>query len=285
MSALTGIVHGLPEADYHARPELSSTEARLILESPAKYRWKKDHPPLVAPSKKFDIGSAVHSKVLGTGYDVAVIPDEILASNGAISTKEAKAFVDEARADGKIPLKRVDFEPIDAAAESVLAHPTARALFDQPGDAEVSVFAEIDGVPVRARFDFLPEQSERRRVAVDLKTARDASFREFERSIASLRYDVQRSWYLAALDAVTGPMPHGLEPEFVYVAVEKEPPYLVGVHAITPQWAAIGDAASAKARRLYASCMEAGVWPGYPEEIQYHAPPTWLVIQAEEDDE
>lgn len=285
MSAVVqaGIVHGMGEAAYHSRPELSSTEARLILDSPARYRYKKDHPPLVAPSKKFDLGSAVHSKVLGTGYEAVVIPADMLASNGAASTTAAKEFIAAARTAGKIPLKAEEFQPIADQAEAVLAHPTARALFDQPGDAEVSVFAEIDDVPVRARFDFLPEQGERRRVAVDLKTTVDASFREFERTIAKYRYDIQEEWYLPALEAVTGPMPHGLEPEMAFVAVEKTPPYLVAVHAITPEWKQLAVQAATRARRTYAACVESGQWPGYPEEIQYHAPPTWLVMQAEED--
>jgi hypothetical protein len=283
MSNLQGILQGIDEATYHGRPELSSTEARLILDSPAKYRWKKDHPPLISPSKKFDIGSAVHSKVLGTGYEAVVIPDELLASNGAISTTAAKTFVEETRAAGKIPLKRTEFEPIDLAAEAVLAQPTARALFSQPGGAaEVSVFTEVDGVPVRARFDFLPDQGEGRRVAVDLKTTVDASKRAFEKSVASYQYDVQRAWYLDALNAATGPIPHGAEPEMVFVAVEKEPPYLVAVHQIPASWAEKGHTKAAVARRLFAECTTAQTWPGYPVEVQLLDEPIWHVYEFEE---
>lgn len=278
-----GIVKGMPEAEYHSRPELSSTEARLILDSPAKYRWKKDHPPLVTPSKKFDLGSAIHSKVLGTGYEVAVIPDEILSSNGAISTSAAKAFVADAREQGLVPLKREDFEPIDIQAEAVFAHPTARPLLEQAGAAEVSLFARVDDVDVRARFDFLPEQGERRRIAVDLKSARDASPRGFTRSIADYGYDVQRQWYLDALDAITGPMPAGLEPELVFIAVEKEPPYLVGVYQLPTMWTEMGRVKAKRARALYAECVASGVWPGYSPEVQLLSPPTWLVYQHEED--
>jgi hypothetical protein len=278
-----GIVKGMPEADYHARLELSSTEARMILDSAAKYRWKKDHPPLLAPSKKFDLGSAIHSRVLGTGYEVAVIPDEILASNGAISTTAAKEFVARARAEGLVPLKREEFEPIDIQAEAVLSHPTAKALLEQPGAAEVSVFAEVDDVAVRARFDFLPEQGERRRVAVDLKSTRDASERGFTRAIADYGYDVQRQWYLDTLNAVTGPMPTGFEPELVFIAVEKEPPYLVAVYQLPTVWTEMGRVKAARARAIYAECVKSGEWPGYPAEVQLVTPPTWYVYQHEED--
>jgi PDDEXK-like domain of unknown function (DUF3799) len=283
MSAdLKGIVRDLPEAEYHARPELSSTEARLLLQSPAKYRWKKDHPPLIEPSKKFDLGTAVHTRVLGVGEPVAVIPEEMLASNGAASTKAAKEFIADARTKGLVPLKQSDYEPTVQAAESVLAHPTARALFNQPGAAEVSVFATIDGVDVRARFDFLPDQGERRRVAVDLKTTIDASVNAFEKTVASYGYDVQRAWYLDALDEAEGPMPHGLEPELLFVAVEKEPPYLVAVHQLPTQWAEMGRVKAAKAREIFAECTANNQWPGYPEEVQLLTPPVWAVYEFEE---
>lgn len=276
------IVTDMPEADYHARPDLSSTEARLILESPAKYRWKKDNPPLIAPSKKFDLGSAIHAKTLGAGYDVEVYPDDILASNGAASTKAAKEFTERVRDEGKIPMKRADLEVIDGTAESVLAHPGARQLFTQQGDPEVSVFATDPhtGVKVRARFDFLPTTfglGAPSRVSVDLKTAADASPDGFTRSIANYNYDVQRAWYLDALHWETGETA-----EMVFVVVEKEPPYLVGVYQLPTIWVEMGATKARVARERYAACVESGVWPGYGDEVNLLSPPNWLVYQHEE---
>lgn len=279
-----GIIVGLSEFDYHSSPELSSTEARLILDSPAKYRWAKDHPPFVKPSKKFDVGSAVHSLVLGTGYEAVEIPADRLSSNGAIGTAAAKAFVEQARAEGKIPLKAEEFAIIAAQAEAVVANPSAVALFAQPGDREVSVFATdpVTGVRCRARFDFLPTQGERRIVAVDLKTTVDASPSAFEKSIANFGYDTQRGFYLDVLEYAVGPMPVGLEPEFVFVAVEKTPPYLTAVYQLTPQWAAMGRTKAAEARRVFAECTATGLWPGYPQDINFVAPPQWALYQHEE---
>lgn len=281
MTALSGIVHDLDEATYHSHSALSSTEARLILDSPAKYRWHKDHPPLVKPSKQFDIGSAVHSKVLGTGYEAVVIPDELLASNGAISTKAAKEFVEDARARELIPLKASEFQPIADAAEAVLAHPAARALFDQPGAGEVSVFSTApEGVDVRARFDYLPTEftlGAPSRVAVDLKTARNASPEAFTKAIAEHGYDVQRAWYVDALKWATGE-----DAELVFVAVEKEPPYLVAVHQLPTVWTEMGREKAAHGRRTYQQCVESGKWPGYGDDVHLLSPPTWLIYQHEE---
>ena len=64
-----GVYPGIPESVYHADPveasSISSTEAKLILDCPAVLKWRRDHP--AKPRPAFDVGSAVHAKVLGTG--------------------------------------------------------------------------------------------------------------------------------------------------------------------------------------------------------------------------
>lgn len=267
-----GIVHGMSDADYHSRPELSSTEARLLLQSPAKYRWRKDNPPLIDDSPKFDIGKAVHAKVLGQGAEVVIVEAEDWRSKAARDARQ------EARAAGKAPLLTREFEAVNAMAEAVLANPTARALLSQPGDTEVSLFTDVDGVPTRSRFDFLPDRTDRRTVAVDLKTTVDASKREFESSVAKYEYAVQRAWYLDDWRVITGE----LDAEMIFVAVEKEPPYLVAKYQVPSVWAEKGHTMANRARQVWAECNASGVWPGYPEQIQLLDEPVWHVYDFEE---
>lgn len=271
---LQGIVHGLSDAEYHSHHALSSTEARLLVKEagPALYRWKKDNPPLIDDSPKFDIGKAVHAKVLGQGAEVIVVDADDWR------TKAAREAREEARAEGKAPLLTREFEAVTAMAEAVLAHPTAKALLSQPGDTEVSLFSDIDDVPVRARFDFLPDQSERRTVAVDLKTTVDASKSAFENSVARYEYAVQRAWYLDIHKAITGEA----NAEMVFVAVEKEPPYLVAVYQVPTLWADKGHIMAAHARELWAECTRTNTWPGYPAEVQLLDEPVWHLYQFEE---
>lgn len=274
------IVKDMPDAAYHGRSELSSTEARLILQDggPARYRWAKDNPPLVEPSDRFDVGKAAHALVLGVGAEVVVLDFADYRSKAA---QEAR---DEARAEDKAPLLRHQYVEVRAMADAVLAHPTAKAILEQPGSPEASVFATDPdtGVACRARFDYLPEQGERRMVAADLKTTVSASVREFERSVASYQYETQRAWYLDCLAWETGPMPVDLLPELVFIAVEKTPPYLVAVHQLSAQWARMGVEKAKRAREIYAECAASGQWPGMPAEIQVLTAPTWAVYQHEE---
>ncbi|OJX72809.1 PD-(D/E)XK nuclease-like domain-containing protein [Leifsonia sp. 71-9] len=273
----TGIVHGLDERLYHSDPALSSTGLVKLLQAPAKYKHYRDNPE---PAKKaYDVGSAVHGKVLGIGAPITDIPDEYLAINGAASTKEAKAFIQDARDHGRIPVKKSEYDEINAIAESVLAHPLARSLFEQAGQAEASVFATDPdaGVPIRCRFDYLPDFTVDDPWCVDLKTsASDASPEAFARTVAKpeLRYDVRQEHYLGTYAAATGEFMARMK----FVVVEKTAPYLVGVYELAPEFADMGRKRVREGYAKFAACTDADLWPGYsvtPDPIQ---PPTWLMF-------
>jgi exodeoxyribonuclease VIII len=271
-AALQGIIPDLEEAAYHARPELSSTGARRLLESPAKFRWLQDHPE---PHKEaFSLGTAVHTKVLGVGHKVIEYPPEHLTPSGNASTKAATVeWVEEQRSSGLVVISAAQAALVKGMAEAVLAHPTARELFEQAGTAEASVFATdpATDVDLRARFDYLAP------VCVDLKTARDASPHGFERAVRDYRYDVQDEHYLKTLELVTGE-----RRPFRFVVVENTAPFLVGVYKLNEQWQEIGDMWATAARKMFRLCADADLWPGYGTEIHELIPPMGLIYEHQE---
>lgn len=278
-ATLAGIIAGLDEAEYHAHPALSSTGARLLLDSPARFRYRQTHPE--APRTEFDIGSAAHAKVLGVGAPIVAIPDELLASNGAISTVAAKAFVAEARAQGQIALKAAVVANVNAMSEAVLAQPTARAFIERAGIAEASVFATdpATGVQLRARFDFLPQQSKHQTVTVDLKsTAKAASPAQFARTVADHGYEVQEGHYLDTYGLVTG----DTDAAMVFVAVEKTPPYLVSVNQLNLEFREMGRVKARKAREIFRECTDTDTWPGYDIGVQIIQPPMYSVYDFQD---
>jgi hypothetical protein len=271
MSDYNGLVLSLDEAEYHAHDSLSSTGARELLRSPATFAWGRKHPR--ADTAAFDVGSAAHSKVLGVGAPIAVIPEGTLASNGAASTAAAKAFIAKARTEGAIPVKQAVADEVDAMAEAVLAHPKARRLMELPGHSEVSAFATdpVTGVRLRARFDRLPDDRSR---IIDLKSSEDASPDGFNKSVGSYGYFIQEPHYsevLALVEGVIAPME--------FIVVEKKAPHLVAVHTLSDEYREIGETYAQKARAIYAACTEADIWPGYPEKQNPLMPPFWLTAQ------
>jgi hypothetical protein len=271
MSELNGVVYDLPDREYHARPELSSTQARQLLDSPARYHYAKSHPQ--SHKDAFDLGSAVHTKVLGVGANVITYPDEHLTASGLVSTKAATvAWAEEQRADGFVIIGPAQAAQVDRMAESVLAHTEARGVLESVVGREVSIFANVDGVATRARFDIYDGIN-----AADLKSARDASPRGFNTAVGRFGYHVQDRFYGDTHTAATGTE---LE-SFKFLVVENVAPYLVGVYDLDWMWEDIAKEQTKRARELYLECTATGVWPGY--ESATLTPPAWAVYEHEGD--
>jgi hypothetical protein len=118
-------------------------------------------------------------------------------------------------------------------------------------------------VPLRVRWDWWRDAGARPMI-VDLKTTTDASPGAFRRSIASLRYHLQDAWYTTAARII-----HGLDadPPFVFVAQEKDPPYLVGIYQLDDEDRAVGRALMRQAVATFARCLATDEWPGYPAQV------------------
>ncbi|MGO2188244.1 MAG: PD-(D/E)XK nuclease-like domain-containing protein [Microbacterium gubbeenense] len=263
----------MDENEYHAHKSLSASGAKLLLDSPAKYKYEvidKNR----SEKKSFDIGSAVHAKVLGVGSGIEVLEFD------SFRTKAAQVAQKEARASGLIPMLAKDMKPIDDMAEAVLNNVTARALLQQDGHPEVSVFSTDPelGIEMRCRFDFLPDH---RNYGVDLKTVgKSASPQGFAKQVAEFGYDVQEAHYgyVYGLHAESEPI------SMAFIAVETKPPYLVGVYQLPESFRDAGRKAAARARAKYAHGITTGEWPGYPTGLTELVQPVWHQYKAIDDD-
>lgn len=249
-----GMVYGMPDAEYRAGDEFSSTGMKWILRSPAHYAERIAHR---IEKPEFDFGHAVHSAVLGTGMEYVRIPDDVLASNGATSTKAAKDFMEATRAEGKVPLKGDVIDRVDAVAGAVLAHPKAARLLTAAGNAEVSAFVTDPetGVRLRGRIDWLTLDL----LPGDLKTTTDVRRHKVRRVIEDFGYDVQAATYRHVLRLATGREPAPMR----LVFVETEPPHEVRVVSLADEaWTVGGEAKMRRALERYAECVASGRWPG-----------------------
>ena len=264
------IVHGMPDHEYHAQPGLSSTGARALLKAPALFLHE-----LTAGregKRSFDVGHAAHAKILGVGSGTITYPAEHITPSGAVSTSKATvAWAEQQRAAGLVPVSAQDVVAVDGMAEAVLADADARAVLEGAAGREVSIFAEVDGVPVRARFDILGDG-----VGGDLKTARDASPRGFNRAVGDHGYHVQQQWYDDAHLAAVG----SRLTDFRFIVVEVTAPYLVGVYDLDLMWMDAAARAAQKARARWRECVQSGVWPAYGATTL--TAPTWAVYDDEE---
>ncbi|MCC7277471.1 MAG: PD-(D/E)XK nuclease-like domain-containing protein, partial [Chromatiaceae bacterium] len=70
------------------------------------------------------------------------------------------------------------------------------------------------------------------------------------------------------------------------LAVEKAPPFAVGVYRLPDAALELGRRRWAEACRTYAACVESGRWPGYSETITELTLPGWALSEfyAESDE-
>ena len=268
-------VYQIPAEEYHADlTALSSTGARKLLppSCPAKFKYELDNPQ---PSKKtFELGTAAHKLVLGDG------PELVMVDAKRWDTDLIKARLVNIRAEGKVPLKRDEMETVQAMAKALREHPLASALFDpERGRPEQSLFwrDKATGVNCRARLDWLPETDGGRMLVADYKSCVSASASAFERTVKDYRYDQQDEFYSDGISQL------GLaeDVQFMFVAQEKTPPYLINVFQISPTWLQMAEDRNKRARLIFKQCTESGVWPGYSSEVEMVFPPAWLETEHE----
>ena len=290
-AALTpGVYADISETRYHAdtlcgSPTLSSTLARTILARSPLHAWTA-HPrlnPAWEPTEKktFDIGRAAHRAVLGRGGEYVAYPAEILAANGAASTKEAKAWAEEQRAAGRTPLKADEVDQIGDMADAVRRQIEAMGVRLDPTRSEMVALAEVDGVMCRAMIDNAP--ADPRLPLYDLKTTTDASPEALAKTVATYGYDVQAAHYLAVWKAATGE-----DRKFRIIFVEKEAPFGVSVAELyrkpgdEADWFDHADALASDARRIWGECLRSGQWPGYPARVAVIGAPGWHLTKMED---
>lgn len=287
-------VHTMPEADYHAATwALSASGAKLILDCPARFRWVQDHP---VRKREFDIGSAAHKLVLGSGPVISVIDARCLQrlADRATDPKVAKLYAEtaakgdptgwttnaakEARSQayrtGSIPVLKADFDKVRAMADALRRHPLASALLDRTcGLPEQSLFWDDPefGVPRRARFDWLPDPRGGRVTIADYKTCENASPDAIRKAVGNWAYHIQDATYREGCAAL------GLDddPAFVFIFQEKEPPYLVNTGQLDAAAVQSGRVACRAAIEMFRDCTAADVWPGYGPEIADISLPPW----------
>jgi hypothetical protein len=287
-----GIHYGLAATPYHADPALGSTSIKRILESPMAYRWDADHPRTA--SRAMDVGSLIHAVLLephtvGTAFVELDGGQSLAWHTGAfqewyrgafgftgcegMKIKEATGgFKAHYASQDRTIVRASDMETARNAAAAVRGDALASILVS--GDTEVSaVFTDDAGVRLKARCDALPTGGEidaprgptaLADVIVDLKTTgKRAHSDEYTRhAIRRMGYGTQLGHYRRVMREAGQAREHA-----VMVVVEQAPPHHVGIFYLDDETLELGEAQSRKGARDWATCTEAGQWPGYGEGI------------------
>jgi|CZKL01.1.fsa_nt_gi hypothetical protein len=269
------IVRTLTNGEYHDHPSISKSGLDLIRRSPYHYFCEKlddDPEKKRKKTKAMDVGTAFHLLALEPEkfHDcIAIDPDNWPTK------KECGRTIDEQRQEfitdnpGKIILREGDMEHLREMARSIRDHAGARYLLQGKGMVEASMFwhETVYGVDCRIRPDWMRDDG----LLIDIKTTENAAPEAFDRHFWNFRYHVQGAFYLDGYEVAQNKP----SPGFIYIVVEKKPPYAVSLRVITPEYVEIGRRAYLEDIQTYAKCLQDNDWPGYGLEVREIHPPAW----------
>jgi hypothetical protein len=262
----SGIHPGVPAAAYHTSylGLVSKGALSAIGRSPRHYRAWLEQIQEDTPALSF--GRAFHCAILEP--DVFAREYVVAPDFGDCRFKDAKAARDEWRKenDGKAILSLPDMNRIECMIASVRAHELG-SLVLAAGEAELTIAwqDEETGLYCKARPDY---HVRARSMVVDVKTTEDARPDHFARDAVRYDYPLQDALYRAAFAAVDEPVDH-----FLFLAVEKSPPYDVSVCTLDEFGVGRGYARSRAHMSLMRECLLTDHWPGYEPRIHVLALP------------
>lgn len=269
----SGIIKGIPIAEYHKSAATSKSQLDQLAKSPAHYLAS-----LTTQRKEtaaMRIGTLFHGLVLEPErVKIAVAPVCDKRTKDGKATWEAFCLENV----GAEIVTAEEGEMLTGMVASVRAHPAASALFSGPGIAEGSAFwiDEYSGELCRCRPDFYRQDLG---IIVDLKSTEDASPDGFARSIAKYGYHRQNAMYADGVESSTGDFVKG----FVFVVTEKSAPYCTAVYSLDMQGIEIGRDQYKGLLLDLADCKISKKWPGYSERIEVLSLPSWEIRKYEYD--
>lgn len=264
-----GIHLDVSEDVYHARELGVASKSGLdeLSKSPAHYHsWVAGAHGKSGAALRF--GQALHCAILTPGLCASRYVAE--PDFGDCRKKENKALRDEWLAEhgDKVRISDDDYWTIEGIQKSIQSHPIASKLL-RDGSSEVSLswVDEVTGVRCKARVDYwVPSKH----LAIDLKTTSDASPDAFARSIYNYRYHVQEAFYRRGFEACGEQID-----AFVFLAVEKVPPFALAVYMLDSNAVNAGLNVAVRDMTTLAKCLSTNTWPGYSDHIVTLELPRW----------
>lgn len=205
---------------YHAHEAISSSDVKAV-SSTSLLHWKNK---VYRRSAAFDLGTAVHALVLEADEDLVVRGPADRRGN---KWKEALTAAD---LNGQLLLTEADYDVAHDMAESILSTDVGKRMHGNTTVNEMSVFVRDDahGLDLKTRPDSYWEEQG---VIYDIKTTQDASPAGFAREVQKYNYAIQAAFYMHCLRLAGKPAKN-----FVFVCVEKQPPYATCTHILSPEY-------------------------------------------------
>ena len=258
---------------YHSRKAVSRSDLFLLSKSPQYFKYIQENGRAETDALRF--GTMVHTFVLEPNLfkrRYIVIP------NIDRRTREGKAILEEVSRIKKEIVTESELSTITAMRDAVLNNKYAYALLQ--GVKEMSYYwtDELTGIKLKCRPDCVSNIGQTN-VIVDLKSCENAQTDAFMRDALKYGYDLQAATYKTGVELIEG-TPH----KFVFIAVEKKPPYGVNILEVDEPALRKGTDDFRNYLGMLKYCRDTDNWYSYTGETgrpNVLSLPAWLIKEYE----
>lgn len=273
------VIENMPFAEYAKRPGVNASLLKLVHRFSLQHAKSYLDGEFQEESDTLDFGKCFHSLALEDREVFAEIPPTYTNADG-----EAKPWNWNAKAckqwgvdqGDKIPLKAGEIAGVRAMAGAV------RRVLSMKGRTELSLFAERDGLPVKCRLDFAPDDQQQG--IIDLKSCQSAEPRKFMRSAYELAYHIQAAFTLDVADLCRKALGKDY-PRFSLLAVESDVPHGVCRLIFDDEPLSLlrlGRIHYRAAFKQLQNAYESGRWDGYGTHAAEEYAPPWILKELEQ---
>jgi len=269
------IIKDLSNEDYHNLPSFSSSQIKDAVEY--------NHPMAFFRAKHIDkalprVESAAMG--LGTAIHTAWMEPELFESE----------FITEPKIDKRTKQGKADYQIFldEAANKNIISIDTERKVLNmkraldynfnaksllEHSIVESSVFwtDEETGLDLRVRPDIWREGL----FIADLKSTKDASRAEFQKTIYKFGYHISAAMYLDGMRAIGQPMD-----DFIFICVESSAPYLTAIYTLSEDALDIGYREYREALKNIKKSVDSGIYKGHNrDKITEISLPSWVMAK------
>ena len=244
-------------AEYHGyREAISKSRLANMSVCPAYFKWCEDNPQ--EPSEDMVLGSAFHKIVLEPEtFD----KEFMIMPHFDRRTKEGRLgyenLMNKVQGECITLITKEQYDTICGMRDSIMSNPYAKKLIN--GNIEQSMYFtdDLTKVECKCRPDVWRKVADRV-VITDLKSAKSVMPNDFMRDCVKYHYDLQTAMYRDGASKVLGVPKDNID--FVFIAVEKKPPYLLNIMQADTYVIQKGEADFREYIGTYAECLETNNW-------------------------
>lgn len=254
----TGCINESNKEYHEYKNAISKSRLSKISVCPQYFKWCEDNPQ--EPTQDLIFGSAFHKVVLEPetfDKEFSVLPNYIDRRTKAGKEEYADFLL---KSKDKSILTQEDFDTILAMRNAVFANQYADVLLKGIKEQSLYFLDDLTNMHCKVRPD-CQTRIKNRLVIVDLKSCKSACPEDFMRDVVKYSYDLQMAMYKIGVSKTLGIDINDID--FVFIAVEKKAPYLVGIYEAGEDIFNRGEMLYRKYLGILKQCIETNDWYSY----------------------